>query len=143
MYSRLFQLSKKWYLAAGWTIFTQILLSLPGSLFRGPGLFKIPHLDKIVHVFLFAGLAMLWILYYRGKKEITAFSVALILLIVSAYGVAVEFFQVNFIPNRSFDVWDIVADIAGAVCGFFATIFIVGRYKKNMRRDRDVVREEI
>ena len=125
MFSRLVQLTRYLYVPLGWSVLTQILLCLPGSLFSGPGLFKIPHLDKIAHVFLFGGLAACWILYYEYKKRPVPKSLAwTILLIISVYGVAVEFFQLYFIPNRSFDGWDILADVCGALCGYLATIFL-------------------
>lgn len=35
-----------------------------------------------------------------------------------AYGIVIEFIQRDFIPNRSFDVWDIAADIVGSIIAF-------------------------
>jgi VanZ family protein len=32
-----------------------------------------------------------------------------------------EFVQENFIPNRSFDVGDIIADLAGSLIGYLIT----------------------
>ena len=43
------------------------------------------------------------------------------------YGIAMEFVQQNFIPNRSFDVGDIIADGVGCVIGF---LFSRKRYIK-------------
>jgi VanZ family protein len=34
------------------------------------------------------------------------------------YGIAIEFIQRNFVPHRSFDFFDIVADAVGCVVGF-------------------------
>jgi VanZ family protein len=34
------------------------------------------------------------------------------------YGIAIEFIQKDFIPHRSFDVFDIVADTVGCVTGY-------------------------
>lgn len=44
----------------------------------------------------------------------------------SGYGVVMEFVQRNYIPNRSFDAWDIVADTAGS----FIAFFILLKWKK-------------
>jgi len=133
MFSRLVQFSRKLYVPLGWTIFTQILLSLPGSLFEGSGLFHIPHLDKIAHVVLFGGLALFWNLYYYNRKQSGSQTISqaktltpwIILLLLALYGVAVEYFQFYCIPRRSFDVGDIVADIIGAMCGYLATILVL------------------
>lgn len=38
-------------------------------------------------------------------------------LVCIAYGIAMEFVQKYYIPNRSFDVYDIGADTTGALLG--------------------------
>ena len=122
MFSRLVQFSRKLYVPLGWSIFTQILLSLPGSLFEGSGLFHIPNLDKIAHLGLFGGLALFWNLFYYNRNQASPW---IILLFLALYGVAIEYFQFYCIPRRSFDVGDIVADIIGAMCGYLATILVL------------------
>ncbi len=127
MFSRLVQTSRKLIVPLSWTIFTQILVSLPGKFLRGPERFlNIPHIDKIAHIILFGGLSIFWIIffYYRraGSQKYTPL---IILLILAAYGTGIEYYQLNFIPNRSFDTGDIVADVCGALCGYFATIIIL------------------
>ena len=44
------------------------------------------------------------------------------------YGIAMEFVQKYFIPNRSFDVGDIIADGIGSIIGI---LYSLRRYKKN------------
>jgi VanZ family protein len=46
---------------------------------------------------------------------------------VLAYGIAMEFVQKYFIPNRSFDVGDIIADAAGCIGG---VVYSISRYIK-------------
>ncbi|MGB8194081.1 MAG: VanZ family protein [Chitinophagaceae bacterium] len=126
MFSSLIQLCRKLIVPLGWTVFTQVLLCLPGTLFEGSGMLNIPHLDKFAHLILFGGLSLFWNLFFHFRKK--SFSIhpfLLVFLMASAYGIAIEFFQLYFIPNRSFDVGDIVADICGALCGYFATIIIL------------------
>lgn len=125
MLSRIIQLSSRLYVPLAWSIFTQILLSIPGNLLTGSGMLHIPHLDKIAHLGLFGGLSLLWNLFVYYRNGFNHYAFLLVVLVVSLYGVAVEFFQFYFIPNRSFDVYDIVADICGAVCGYFATIVFI------------------
>ena len=50
----------------------------------------------------------------------------LIAFLCSFYGMVMEFIQKNYIPNRSFDVWDIVADCIGS----FAVFFLVKCFSK-------------
>ena len=132
MFSRLIQLSRNLIVPLGWTLFTQIMVSIPGKFLPGQGLFNIPHLDKIAHVILFGGLGLFWNLYFYYRKANTKYTPLIILLILSAYGVAIEYFQINFIPNRSFDTGDIIADICGAVCGYFASILILQLTRKSL-----------
>ncbi len=49
---------------------------------------------------------------YPIRKSLT------ILVIACFYGTAMEYVQKYFIPNRDFDIYDIAADIVGAVLGF-------------------------
>ncbi|HYE53559.1 MAG TPA: VanZ family protein [Chitinophagaceae bacterium] len=129
MFLLLRKIGRKIYVPLAWTVFTQLLLSIPGSLFRGSGFLRIPHADKIAHLVLFGGLMLFWGLYFihrhGGLQQRVLWT---IFFIISLYGVGVEFFQVNFIPNRSFDIGDIVADVCGAFCGYLATLVVA---KKN------------
>lgn len=52
----------------------------------------------------------------------------LISMLALAYGIAMEFVQKNYIPNRSFDVYDIVADGVGS----FLPVFLVGWVGRKM-----------
>src|SRR5215213_5690846 len=127
MFFRLIKLCRNLAVPLSWTIFTQILVSIPGKFLEGPGfLFNIPHMDKIAHIILFGGLSISWILFFHYRKAADKkYTGLIILLLLAAYGVAIEFYQLNFIPNRSFDVGDIVADVCGALCGYFATTLIL------------------
>ena len=133
MFSRLIQLSRRLIVPLGWTIFTQVLVSIPGKFLVGTEHFlNIPHIDKIAHIILFGGLSIFWIIFFHyRKKSNSKVTPLMIVLLLSAYGVAIEFYQLKFIPNRSFDVGDIIADVCGAVCGYLATMLILkGTQKK-------------
>lgn len=102
-----------------WTILTLVLLCLPGDSVPGKSLFKVPHLDKIAHIILFGGLVVSWGLYSFLRNR-TSIKVMLWICAGSIFlGIAMEFVQVNFIPLRSFDGGDIVADIVGSVVGCY------------------------
>ncbi len=72
-------------------------------------------LDKVVHAFLFFLLVYFAFQAYPERKVL---SVILLLL----YTVATEFIQESYIPHRSFDVYDIVADTAGIIAGAIYTL---------------------
>ena len=97
-----------------WTISIQILMCLPGSSLPTAGLFSIPHFDKFVHLVLFGGFVGLWCYYfYLKKRPATRLKTLffLVFLIAAANGIIMEFVQRDYIPNRSFDEGDIIADL--------------------------------
>ena len=111
MYSIIHLLRKKW-LAAGWLILISILFCLPGSAFPRQSWLDGLHLDKWVHVGFFALLVLAWLLAFRLPA-------ALLIGFALTYGILVEVVQHRWIANRSFDVWDVVADAAGIALGFY------------------------
>ena|SRR5688572_9982817 len=109
--------ARKW-VPVTWTLITIILLCLPGSAIPGGGLFNIPHFDKIIHILLFGGMVWWWVLYFdsRPPRNLVPFQKILILVCRTVVlGVILEFVQLNFIPNRSFDRGDIYANAAGSL----------------------------
>jgi VanZ family protein len=92
------------------------LFFLPGSAFPKNNWFSKVYFDKWVHIGFFFVLVVLWLWALNLFKK-----AMFILLIVCAamYGLAVELVQDQFIPNRSFDVGDWMADMAGAFAGLW------------------------
>jgi hypothetical protein len=113
-----------------WFIISTILLTLPGSsLPKNDWLGKI-WADKWVHIALFAIMAFLWcwaMLRKYSTNERLKIIFIQIGIAVLAYGIAMEFVQKYFIPNRSFDVGDIIADAAGCIGG---VVYSISRYIK-------------
>jgi len=108
-----------------WTLLTIGLLCLPGKVIPGLGLFGIKHLDKLAHIVLFGGFVLLWGLYSWQRKKLRfdwLFLLAGITVLSIILGIVMEFVQVNFVPNRSFDVWDIWADVVGSVLVMYLLI---------------------
>lgn len=101
-----------------WSAIIFLLLSIPGSdLPEAP---SIPFLDKLIHVILFGVHVYLWNVYLAtrtssGKKLWIFF---LIFLLTCVYGIALEYYQKYFVPNRGFEVEDMIADAIGAFIGW-------------------------
>lgn len=107
-----------------WFFITTILLCLPGKKIPRIGFLQhIPQFDKIVHIVLFGILSFL---FCKSSPKKYYWFVA---ILCALYGVAMEFVQKNYIPNRSFDIWDIVADTIGS---FAAVIFILTERKNKI-----------
>lgn len=106
-----------WLLAILWTSTIIFLLCMPGSKVpKNAGSFKFPPgTDMAVHVVLFAVLQILWV---RSVQQEYAPSARIAFYII-AFGIIMEFIQHFFVPNRSFEWEDIVADIAGVLIGNF------------------------
>lgn len=116
------KLARQRVTAVGWTILIIVLMCLPGEALPGEGLFSIPHLDKAVHLILFAGLFLFWSLsswYAVSNPEKKGKIFPSVLGWTIFFGIAMEFVQLFFIPNRSFDIWDILFDSLGAGSGFW------------------------
>jgi VanZ family protein len=100
-----------------WTLIIIILLSLPGRMLPSETGFRIPNLDKLVHMGLFGGFVFLWALYTTKRTAdhhtlLRAFFVYYI--IANFFGYGMELVQKYWIPGRDYDLADVIADMAGA-----------------------------
>jgi VanZ family protein len=118
-------------LPLSWFILTTVLLILPGDKLPGPGFLNIyiPWLDKIVHIGLFSIMAALICLWLSKKgmpagKKNQYFLLCGMVCVV--YGILMELIQKFYVPNRSFDSADILADTVGSLVG---VLFSARRYK--------------
>jgi len=76
-------------------------------------------LDKWIHLVLFLVLVFLWCKAYITKTK-KVFIIITSLSII--YGVAMELVQQYFIPFRSFDYADMIADSVGSIAGYFISV---------------------
>ena len=111
----------------GWTAITIILLCLPGSAIPSAGVFSTKGIDKVVHAILFGGIVLLWAfnLYFRRNDQQKWQQIIVLLTLFSiALGIGLEFLQRDYIPNRSFDGYDIIADSTGAILAAVYHLFV-------------------
>ena len=108
-----------------WLLIITTLLCIPGT--------ELPRitwedkiwLDKWIHVFLFMILVILWNKAYSGKKSMhlnTRKMFFQIMIVGFVYGILMELVQKYFIPYRSFDVTDILADGLGCFIGYIISV---------------------
>ena len=108
-----------------WLLIITTLLCIPGT-----ELPKITWEDKIwfdkwIHALLFMILVILWNKVYSGRKNIhlnTRKMFFQIMLAGFVYGILMELVQKYFIPYRSFDVTDILADGVGCFIGYIISV---------------------
>ncbi|MBZ4189780.1 VanZ family protein [Niabella beijingensis] len=125
---------KRGYIFAGailYFLITLVLLTLPGAAFPKESFFdKIPYFDKWVHTGMFTLLVLIWNIWLMRSTTVVPVNGRLVATAVAAlaYGIVMEYVQKWYIPNRSFDVFDILADGAGAALGLAASFYLL---KKN------------
>jgi len=112
----------KLFIPLAWTVFIQVLLCLPGSTLPDTdGFLAIPNLDKVVHIIIFGTLVGLWCFYFSRKisspqkLKLTFF---IVFLLAAFNGIIIEYIQKYYIPNRTFDQGDIIADILSAAIAY-------------------------
>jgi VanZ family protein len=110
--------------AVGWLVLISILFFLPGSALPKENWFDKIYIDKWVHVGLFAVLIFLWRSSFNW--DINSYNILLLLAAV-LYGFLVEVVQLNWIPNRSFDMYDVLSDASGSIVGLLVWL---GTYRK-------------
>lgn len=116
-------LIKKYPFAPGILFFliSLFLLTLPGDAMPSVGWFNFPQRDKVIHYCLFFMLCTLFafpVKYRTSTKQAGIAWLAFVCLTGIGYGITIEFVQKWWIPNRSFEALDIVADATGATAAF-------------------------
>ena len=118
-------IEKNWKLFATiWLVFISVLFFLPGSALPKEEALEKVYFDKWVHTLFFFILIFLW------RFGLPAFNKRAnwgILLVALLYAFGVEVIQRYFIPNRSFDLGDVLADMIGSL---IAIVFWTRRYIK-------------
>lgn len=107
-------------------ILTCLLIFIQSSYPATQSLPSILHMDKLAHV---GAYALLGFLFFRLFQSTSILKSAVLLVILSAlasslYGISDEIHQ-HFVPSRTADIMDVMADVTGSVLGaIFAQIFL-------------------
>jgi len=94
----------------------------------GQNLPSIPvwNMDKWVHISFYAVFAFLLYREYQSYQPwSTRSQIIMTLAICGSFGLFIEYLQGNFIPNRYFDVYDLIANIIGVIVGLTAHSLII------------------
>ena len=101
-----------------WLAISFKLLTMPAEEFPKEDFFDLIYFDKWIHIGMFALLMVLFSYpFLKTQKGIRTIFYVIMLLCIT-YGVSMEFVQKYFIPSRSFDFLDIVADLVGSYVGY-------------------------
>jgi VanZ family protein len=80
--------------------------------------FIIP-IDKLIHVLIYLSLSFLWISYSNrlANYKKTGKPIIIVMLLCFFYGIIIELTQELFIPFRNSDLFDVLANMIGAILG--------------------------
>jgi Predicted integral membrane protein len=110
---------RQWGPPALWAAFILLLTSIPGSDIPHVSFMSFRDSDKLVHGTMYAIFAFLAVrsLLRAGRPLLQA---VLVVMLGIAIFAAVDEWHQQFIPGRSMDVFDWLADISGATIGTLA-----------------------
>lgn len=109
-------------LAILWFIIMCVLFFLPGSaLPEEHGWMVMIRIDKLIHTFLFAVLFLMWRFAFNPAIK---YYTSWLFISVVGYGFAVELIQKYWIPGRTYDLYDFLADTIGSVAGWLVYRYI-------------------
>lgn len=99
--------------------------SYPSSIERT---LELPHLDKMVHFVAYALLGALFLRAFKTSriKKNAKFMLILSVLLSFLYGIGDEIHQ-HFVPCRSADPMDVLADMLGGLMGVYIYQAIAGK----------------
>ncbi len=109
------------FLAIAWLIVATVLFCLPGSALPSSGWMAAVRFDLWVHVGIFSLLCFFWGNVWRTQNGVQHRN---LFIAAVAYGLMIELMQHYLIINRSFDIWDLVADAVGAFVGLWVLRYI-------------------
>lgn len=116
-------INKARFAAILWTLLILFLCFIPGH--DLPNI-NVPLIDKWAHILLFGVFSFLW----HCTTPTKSFRYKLILLLITGYlGWLVEYVQGHYIPDRSQDNLDSLADIIGGVCGILVYTLLYYKYQ--------------
>jgi VanZ family protein len=106
------------------------LCFIPGDVPLKPEL-DIPYLDKFVHICFYFFLSLT--IQYEVKNKMELKNHLYIFIYVMVLGGFIEIVQENFITERSGDIFDLIADLSGAIIAFF--VYKIVTYQDMIKQD--------
>jgi len=109
-----------------------ILIFLQSSFPSIESIPKLQYTDKLLHFFAYAVLGALFLRAYTTLRIRNSLKLLIILSVLSSslYGISDEIHQ-HFVPSRSFEYYDILADVLGSLFGVFIYRYISARFTDN------------
>ncbi len=116
----------KYYKTIGALILILVLSLMPGNSANKLQFINFPYFDKIVHFFLY--FIFSWAIFSDFSAKISKKYTFIILFSAAILGGSIEIIQNYFIPGRSGDWFDLIADVSGSLA--FLLLFLKTIRKK-------------
>lgn len=100
-----------------WALVIFVIISVPAGSIPSTEKLNIPHVDKIVHFFIFALLGAFTLWGFLKKKHSRARGIAISLFICILYGIGTEYLQHCCLDDRHGNLYDVAANSFGTVFG--------------------------
>ena len=106
-----------------WSVIIFIVCLLPGNTFPAEDFLDTIYFDKIVHFTMYLILFMLIMNGIKKERPIRKKLLFAAAFICILQGVLIEFLQgSDLVSNRSFELFDIIANITGVLTGFLLAL---------------------
>jgi glycopeptide antibiotics resistance protein len=123
--------TKNFIPAFAWHLLSLILVCIPGNrLPKMDNWFDLLNFDKLIHTGLFGGVAgfyMLPILLAKISKSVKLRWFQKISLASALWSISLEFLQ-TYVPKRSCDPVDMVANVLGVIIAYLLFRFLLKKY---------------
>jgi VanZ family protein len=116
---------RQWGPPVFWAAFILLLTSIPGSDIPHVGFLGFRASDKLVHATMYGIFAWLATRALVRSGQPLLRSILLVILGIMIFGALDEWHQ-QFIPGRSMDLFDWLADLSGATIGTIVAILTAG-----------------
>lgn len=79
---------------------------------------KLESSDKLYHLVCYALLSFLWVYFVKLKlKALNSRIIFVTILLISIFGIIIEYLQLMLTDYRTFDWWDALANFTGVIFG--------------------------
>jgi len=102
----------RYYKSVIYAVFVLVISLIPFKDTPGSGIFNFPHMDKIIHFFLYGILCFL--LLWDSRNKLRKKDYILIILLCLSFGGIIELLQISQ-PERSGDIFDLIANFFGSL----------------------------
>ncbi len=98
-----------------WSVIILLLSTIGVNINLPASLWDIVGWDKLVHGFIYAVLCFLLVRVFLAKSKSLKQALLYAVLTSIVYGILMEIIQFAFFPNRYFEIFDIFANVLGAM----------------------------